>query len=458
MQDGVPGGMPDAAPKGTANMHRDSEGRGVVRRDSERRDNVSRNNVLRGIVLRGSAALPWRPARRLAGLLGVGLAGLLGWWAAAGWRGEADAEPARMAAAEPVRMRPSASSMAPSLPPAPRLAAVALASRSPPRPLASGEVEVCGYGPVQLPSDDPNPLQRIPLAVRQAALAQAEAQMLAHPQAAVRAAALLIGARARLGNGPQRIQQLARLAAASQDPAAYAIALQACHAWAHAGTDGNTEAGACALLSRAQWARLEPDNLQPWLEMAAEAAAQNDDEAEADAMRRAALAPRSDERAGLLPALVAQALGPQVPALQRALALSLARGIQDGWVLAHSNHADAWCSSLEAGAEPARQAVCGAVAQTLMARSRSLADVASGMAIGRQLGWSAERLHAGQQQQRVAMQLVESADDTASTGLDFSCERLALRQAWSRRIGERGELAALRERLERAPVVASGVR
>lgn len=320
------------------------------------------------------------------------------------------------------------------------------------------EVEVCGYGRVALPSDDPNPLQRMPAGLRQAALAQAESRMLAHSEPAVRAAALLIGAQA--PGGRSRIQQLARLAVGSQDPVVYGLALHACKSWNRA------EAGSCSLLSNAQWARLEPDNLQPWLELAAEAAGQEDEQAEDQAMNQAARASRSDEHASLLPALVTQALGQAqsmppstaevpAPALQRALALNLARGIQDGWLLTRSHHADSYCSAEAVAANSARQSTCNAVAATLASRGSSLADLASAAAIGRQLGWPEARLLPLMQEQQAMVQLAESAGESAASGLDFSCERLAQHTAWMREIGRGGELQALRVRLQQQPVRAA---
>lgn len=94
------------------------------------------------------------------------------------------------------------------------------------RPL--GVTEVCGYGEVQLPPDDPDPVQRIPADLRRSAIEAMDALMLASDDDQVRAAALWMGARLRGREVKSRIEQIARLAAASQDPFVYAIALEAC--------------------------------------------------------------------------------------------------------------------------------------------------------------------------------------------------------------------------------------
>lgn len=386
---------------------------------------------------------PTPPARRwwqaCALLALAGAATLAGWWLLRG-----PATPA-------VERRPPSPAAASAAAPGPVAAADRTPTRSsaqapaavrPPRArgtLAPGEVEVCGWGVVRLPADDPNPLQRVPPAARLTALDQLEARLAAHASPAVRAAGLLIGARARPSGGRARIEQLARLAAGGHDAQAYALALRGCQALA------DPAAGSCGLLSRSQAARLAPDNLQVWLALAAEAAAQDDGAAEDLAMQRAARAPRSDAGAGRLAALVQHGLGPQTPALQRTLALSLARGLQDGWTLTQTNHAERWCSE-DALADGGRRSVCQAVAETLVARSSSAAEVAAGLLLGRRLGWADERLRALDQEQRAFAQ----AGESAASGLDFSCDRLQHWQDWVHAVDAGGELQALRARLPAA--------
>lgn len=192
-----------------------------------------------------------------------------------------------------------------------------------------GMAEVCGYGEVQLPPDDPDPVQRIPPEVRRSALEAMDALMLASDDDQVRAAALWMGARLRGREVTSRIEQIARLAAASRDPFVYAIALEACH-----GRHG-PEGGSCNLLSTAQWVRLDPDNAVPWQALAAEARARDEPQAEDEALQLAALAARSDVHAGRLTRLVDKALGPHVTALQRTLALSAGLSAEAVWSASH---------------------------------------------------------------------------------------------------------------------------
>ena len=99
------------------------------------------------------------------------------------------------------------------------------------------------------------------------------------------------------------------------------------------------------MLNRAQWARLDPDNVAPWLELGAEAHERGEAEAEADAMGHAALARRSDGYEELLPQLVERTLAGSAPSLRHALALTAARTAQAVWAASRSNHAYEYCAA-----------------------------------------------------------------------------------------------------------------
>jgi hypothetical protein len=193
------------------------------------------------------------------------------------------------------------------------------------------------------------------------------------------------------------------------------------------------------LLSRAQWARLDPDNALPWLELAAESP--HDGEAEADAMHRAASAQRSDAHAGLLPSLVERALGGATP-LQRTLALSASWSAQAAWAPARSGQAYAWCSA-EALVDANRRQTCEELAEILTSRSTGLAEMAVGIAIGRNLGWPAERSSLEQQEHDA----LTGAGRFPAVGLDLSCPGVERVQAWMRRLAAEGEVQAAREAL-----------
>lgn len=383
------------------------------------------------------------------------LAALLGWIVAAWLPRTAPEAPAAVAAApKPIpgtghrtpAAAPSAAALAPSAvavpAPAPRAAAApAYAS------LAVDEgTEVCGWGRVHLPADDPFPLQRLPTAARRAALDEAQAGMAADADVRVRAAGLLLGARSAATGARSRIEQLARLAAASPDATAYAMALQACRAQADAA------AGACGLLGTAQAAQLEPDNAQPWLALAAEAAARQDAEAEHDAMRRAAQATQIGTHDAALPLLVAQALPAPGASLQRTLALGVALGLQDIARLmpapGGTAQARSYClSAAGAGAggpdTDARGASCRGLALLLLQRGPSVAELGAGLDIARR--WLPGQPGLGTWQQEHDA-LIDTAPPLAD-GIDLGCAAQQQQLDWLRRVAALGERAALREQL-----------
>jgi hypothetical protein len=324
--------------------------------------------------------------------------------------------------------------------PPPRRAATHAARAAPPARDA-GEVEICGFGEVRLPADDPYGLNRVPDSLRRSALDEVDERMLASGDEQVRAAALMIGAQARDGEAHSRIDRLARLAGHSQDPVVYAIAVEACRGWTP------EQGGACQLLSRAQWVHLDPDNALPWLELAAEAEQAHEPDAEAEAMHRAASARRSDAHAAVLPALVERALvDAHAAPLQRTLALSASWSAQAAWAPPRSGQAYLYCMA-EALADANRRQTCDALAQTLAQRGMSLADVSVGIAIGRNVGWPAERLQSLQQELDA---LGQAGRFQSAVGLDLSCEAVERMQDWMRRIAAQGEVQAAREALARS--------
>ena len=296
------------------------------------------------------------------------------------------------------------------------------------------DMEICGSGMVKVLPDDTEQLKSMQPSERSAALDRVDALMLASPDERVRAAALLIGARSRGDQAHDWADRLARLAVGSQDPAVYAMAIEACQGLAA------NDAGACQLLSRAHWVRLDPDNIFPWLELAAEARDRFEPEAQADAMRHAALARRMDAYEGLLPDLVERALGSRAPPLQRTLALRASWNVQMAWVLSRSAGAHSYCVSDAVLDADDRRHNCEAIAQSLAPRSLRLADLGVGLAIDKGLGWSAERVQ--------AMQRVNTAISAISglptIGLDLTCDGVARMQAWLRELDARGEMPAMR--------------
>jgi hypothetical protein len=296
-------------------------------------------------------------------------------------------------------------------------------------------IEICGYGPVTLPPDDPDPLQSLPRALRSDALEEVRAEMTVGGDAQARAAAQLIFLRSNPSDVQETADALARQAIASQDPAVYAMALEGCRGF------GGEGAGACALLNRAQWARLDPDNVVAWLEVGAEAHERGELDAESDAMGHAASARRSDGYEELLPGLVERTLAGSAPSLRHALALDAASTARTIWSASRSNHAYEYCASGLAVDTVRLQ--CEAIAGILVQRNVGPVERRTGVAIGRQLGWPQDRLNALQEADGTSV----DPRERPALGLDLSCEGVS-------RV-ERSLMAATRDAFPSDPAAAS---
>lgn len=296
-----------------------------------------------------------------------------------------------------------------------------------------GGNEVCGFGTVQPDDDDPLGLQQVPQRLRSAALGEADARMLSSADERIRAAALLIGAREHDGHAHARIDRLAAMASSTRDAVVYAMALQGCRAW------DAEEAGSCRLLNRAQWTRLDPDNVLPWLEAAREAREQQQPALQEDAMFHAALATHSDAHAGLLPVLVDLALGSN-RSLTRTLALAASWSVQAAWDLPPSDEALRYCDEGVLG-DANRRPLCESLARTLAYHGSSLLDLSVGVALGRSLGWPEERLNP----LRDERDALGEAGRFQGLALDFSCDAIEAQQAWMHKLAQGGETQAARQ-------------
>ena len=302
---------------------------------------------------------------------------------------------------------------------------------------ASDPLEICGFGTVALVADDPYRLGHLPSAVRERTLGEVEAQMLASPDQEVQAAGLLLGARARV-ESRDHIDRLVRLAVASQDPLVYAIALEGCNSWT------GREAASCALLSASQLVRLDPEDAQPWLDLAAQAQAQHDPDAEFEAMRHAATARRSGSHQGFMASLVDRALGARSRTAQRTFAASESWRIQQSWSPSNTKQAQLFCAADKLDLD--RRDLCEAIAATLAYRGTSVSDLGIGLTIGRSLGWSTVQLEPLQQEYDALSEVVAAP----LMGADLSCLAIDRMQDWMRKVDARGERGAMREVLSRS--------
>jgi hypothetical protein len=163
---------------------------------------------------------------------------------------------------------------------------------------------------------------------------------------------------------------LVRLATTSSDADAYALATVSCAA------TGEPSSDECALLSSAQWARIEPDNLVPWLYLAGDAQRLHDRSALEAALHRASKARYSDSHLEQISQFLASDLvAAQSPPVQFQLAFLLL-GVEPAF---HPDYQvlTQYCS-VAAQTDPNRVQTCTDLAETLVDHSRTAVEVVTG--------------------------------------------------------------------------------
>jgi hypothetical protein len=301
-----------------------------------------------------------------------------------------------------------------------------------------GLVEVCGLGWVEKRVDadaiDPALLTGIPGI--ETALDAIVDRLRQSPDGFTRAAAIVLAMG--VGSGGEEAvalrEQLARQATTTDDPRLYALTFRLC---ARAPTNSS-----CALLSAAQWARLDAGNGEPWLFVLDDAAAHGDRAMVDEAIYRIGSAARFDDRYSALTAAVVAQAGASDADLMAARMLTM---VLDGVAAAQSlplQRFDA-CKGAEL-ADANRRQVCDAVAATLAERSDSMLLASVGAGIGRGVGWGEERVIAPR---ALWLALLDSwsAVPDAKFGNSYSCGGIRAILARVGRMAEVGELQAARD-------------
>lgn len=304
--------------------------------------------------------------------------------------------------------------------------------------LAQGEARVCGVGTVSLAGED----LPAPMLQSQGRALDAVAGLEESPDLAVRAAALAVGAVSAPAfdstrDGAPALAALATLAATTADPAVYGLAWQACRG------AGNGLA-ACQRLNAAQWARLEPDNAQPWLAVAETALLAHDAAGVAEALYRASLATRLDDRWGAVAARLMPALPANLAPLDRSFAMTAAWSVSV--VPASSDALVAGHCSQRSLADANRRQVCESLATLLSERSRSTYHRALGLAMAKRLGWPPAR----QEALRIELDAARAvlAQGVPQDERQFECEPLRRAERWHLHVARAGELGAAAEAVQ----------
>lgn len=373
----------------------------------------------------------------------------------------------------------------PIAPPAKRDArSPAVASPTAPLRLATDEAEVCGLGVVRTDDEAPLAQQRIPDSVRALALQRLGVAMASSRDERLRAAETLL--RARLAVDPDALavaadadaacrrardsglaetarfcvedqvrsqaalleraaaatDQLARLATLSGDAQIYAFAFETCNpgGLTFLGRDGN-----CQLISAEQWARLAPDDAEPWLQLAEQALARGDVPATSAALARAAEAKAIGANAAAPLALATAAMPEGMPLLEQTAVLSIFVGLDAGTAPVGLGVIEIACDEA-ALSDAARRAVCDGLAHMLVERGRSSATVTAGVQLGERLGWPAERTSTILRDQRAAL---DAALRFTAAPEALACDSLQRQRELVLLTGRLGEIGAGRELLRR---------
>lgn len=235
---------------------------------------------------------------------------------------------------------------------------------------------------------------------------------------------------------PVNAEPLIKLALASNDIGVYATALYAC---------AGLNTGACATISYARWAQMEPNNAAAWMMAANEADARKDSAARASALQRAASASDYKTRFPTLAEVVARDDIQAQPPILLASTLSMIVGINAAYI---SNNWTGgivrYCGRLEIKDE-SRRVTCDALATKMADKDETLLGLMMAKAIGERSGWSAERLQPLKDENDVFTEQI--FEDFGKADM-FSCEALSKTNQKSLRVLALGERAFVREFVE----------
>jgi hypothetical protein len=239
------------------------------------------------------------------------------------------------------------------------------------------------------------------------------------------------------GEGAALLDQLARLALATNDPVVYAVAFNTC---------GKRTGGACGLLSAEQWTRVDPGNAVPWMHVLEQARARRDVQGEAEALHQISVAKRFDTREFAIPGLIAaiESAAPEGDSGTVAVfELTLETfGIAAAWgnptyqLLTQACRADAL-------RDANRRQTCEGIATTLSERSDSILPAMIGIGIGSRLDWPMERV--ARRRGEYEAYVSSTAEDTASLEQMFGCSGMRRVLGRFKREGEIGEVAYMRQ-------------
>ena len=223
--------------------------------------------------------------------------------------------------------------------------------------------------------------------LRPATLSHAARLLVASSDPFERVAGQLLGARAKAPDEappPEAFLSLVSEALAGGDLRVSGLAAQLC------ASPSTEPPAACSSFTAQQWAAADPDNIQPWLALAAEAQDNGDPAGVREAMARAAQAGTNRLASAELPRLVrSPSLQGLTPVEREVLVIDLL-GVGNALTAVGSLEVSRLCPGQGMG--PVREQQCGQIAERLVDQGQTLIERGIGISIGRRAGWDARRV------------------------------------------------------------------
>lgn len=401
-----------------------------------------------------SGRAPWVPVGVAVVAVALGL--VAWWWAGAG--AERPAEPAPPSAADALasaalRAVAEGGAMADTA----SAAASARPASDPASRADAGQDPTCPASWQALAGLPGDVIERAFRRARPVALQRASALLLASPDPFERLVGQLLADRARRPDeapSPEAFLALVSEALAGRDARITGLAAQLC-------ANPSVEApAACSSLTPQQWATVDPDNVQPWLALAAHAQDGGDAATVREAMARAAQAPRSRlASTDLVQVARSPALQALAPTDRQVLVIDL---LGVGVALSGAGTFDVLRLCPNGGMGAGRRAQCSAVAALLVDQGESLWQRGVGIAIGRRAGWDAEQLAALDAEHKAMMEALGAATlfgDLPEPPMTpaQACEAYRRVEAVTRLMASDNEAALARRALQQARAASAAV-
>jgi hypothetical protein len=348
-------------------------------------------------------------------------------------------------------LRQQASSPAPKLiaaarAPAPLIplwpASVSPAAVKPASNAGADEIEICGVGKVKLDRDDLAAAGKYLDALTKNSRLRWLAALRNSNDYRARASGLFLEGFVDR-DSPQKDADAARdellqLAAATKDPAIFALAYIKC-------IKGGGDLGACPQFNLDDWTRADADNAVPWLQLAARAHREGDGTAEAAAMAHAAQAHQYQTYNWSVFSFAQSAMPNEVTATDRWILTTQVIGVEAA-MLSPYQPLFQYCSR-DAQSDAAVYRQCDALAELMVQKAAALIDFSVGKSLGARVGWPAERVDSLAQETKASIWAINEM-----TGMDpkqqWSCDSVARGNAYMSQLGEVGERGLARQAIE----------